>query len=381
MAPQPIPFNRPTVIGNEFAYLQDAVKRGHTSSGGHYTKQVEHLLGEWFRSEDVILTTSCTDALELAALLCELEPGDEVIVPSYTFVSTALGFARAGANLVFADIENQYLSLDPKHVESLITDRTRAIVTVHYAGVAGPVTDLQELASGSISLIEDNAHGIFGSSAEGRLGSFGRFSTLSFHETKNFNCGEGGALVVNDSADPGRARVLTDKGTNRKAFFEGEVDKYSWQDTGSSFGLSDMLAGYLLAQLEQRETIQARRKAIYETYEAALQPIADAGAATLPRIPPASESAYHMFYLLLETPQARTDTLREMREQGVNATFHYVPLHSSPGGQKFAIRSDTLPVTDDISARLMRLPFHNALTDEDVARVIEVTTSSVLGKR
>ena len=205
----------------------------------------------------IILTTSCTDALEMAALLTEVEPGDEVIVPSFTFVSTALAFARVGADLVFADIEDQFLSLDPEDAGSLITDRTRAIVTVHYAGIGGPIPRLVDLARERISLIEDNAHGLFGQTSDRKLGTFGRFSTLSFHETKNFTCGEGGALIINDEADVSRAHVLNDKGTNRKAFFEGQVDKYSWQDMGSSFGLSDLLAGYLLGQLEQQERVLA----------------------------------------------------------------------------------------------------------------------------
>lgn len=370
MTDSPIRFNQPTLEGNELSYIRQAVEQGHTSSDGGFTKQVRASLLDWFESEDVILTTSCTDALELAALLCELEPGDEVIVPSFTFVSTALAFARTGAALVFADIEDQYLSLNPYQVESLITDRTRAIVTVHYAGIGGPVSQLNDLTSERISLIEDNAHGLFGSIAEGKLGTFGRFSTLSFHETKNFSCGEGGALVINDAADKRRAQVLTDKGTNRKAFLEGEVDKYTWQDMGSSFGLSDLLAGYLLGQLEQREQLLAKRRRIFDTYMAALEPLAGDFGIGLPRMPVDSVPAYHMFYVLMPTATSRTQALQELRQRGVNATFHYVPLHSSVGGQKYAVRSTELPVTDGISQRLIRLPFHNALTDEDVDRVL-----------
>ena len=370
MTESPIRFNQPTLEGNELAYMQQAVEQGHTSSDGPFTRQVNGLLREWFESDDVILTTSCTDALELAALLLELEPGDEVIVPSFTFVSTALAFTRVGAGLVFADIEDSYLSLDPDHVESLITDRTRAIVTVHYAGIGGPVGRIQDLSNGRVSLIEDNAHGLFGTIAEGKLGAFGRFSTLSFHETKNFSCGEGGALVINDAADVARAQVLTDKGTNRKAFFEGQVDKYSWQDTGSSFGLSDLLAGYLLGQLEQREQSLAKRKRLFDAYMDGLTPLVDSAGISLPQIPPDCAPAYHMFYLLMPTPSSRTRALQELRQRGVNATFHYVPLHSSVGGQKYGVRSTELPVTDDVSQRLIRLPFHNALTDQDVERVV-----------
>ena len=372
-----IPFNKPTLEGNELSYVRQAVERGHTSSDGSFTKQVTGILQDWFESEDVILTTSCTDALELAALLCELEPGDEVIVPSFTFVSTALAFARAGADLVFADIEDRYLSIDPAHVESLITNRTRAIVTVHYAGIGGPVRRLQELTSERVSLIEDNAHGLFGSIAEGKLGTFGRFSTLSFHETKNFSCGEGGALVVHDVADKSRAQVLTDKGTNRKAFLEGEVDKYSWQDTGSSFGMSDLLAGYLLGQLEQKDKSLAKRRHIFDRYQAGLEPLASDLGIRLPQIPPDCVPGYHMFYLLMPNPTSRNQTLHELRQRGINATFHYVPLHSSTGGQKYAIRPTELPVTDSISQRLIRLPYYNSLTDEDVDRVLSEVTSIV----
>jgi dTDP-4-amino-4,6-dideoxygalactose transaminase len=374
MTDSPIRFNQPTLEGNELRYMRQAVEEGHTSSDGPFTQRVKEQLNEWFEAEDVILTTSCTDALELAALLCELQPGDEVIVPSFTFVSSALAFARTGAGLVFADIEDSYLSLDPSHVESLITDRTRAIVTVHYAGIGGPVARLQDLTSERISLVEDNAHGLFGSIAEGKLGTFGRFSTLSFHETKNFSCGEGGALVVNDAGDKGRAQVLTDKGTNRKAFFEGEVDKYTWQDTGSSFGLSDLLAGYLLGQLERKEASLAKRKRIFDAYMAGLSPVAADYGISLPKMPPNCIPAYHMFYLLMPTPASRNRVLQELRGRGVNATFHYVPLHSSIGGQKYAVRSTELPVTDDISQRLIRLPYHNALTDDDVDRVLSEVT-------
>ena len=227
-----IRFNQTTLEGKELDYIREAVSRGHTSSGGPFTERVGALLNEWFEAREIILTTSCTDALELAALLTEVGPGDEVIVPSFTFVSTALAFARVGADLVFADIEDRFLSLDPDDVRSLITDRTRAIVTVHYAGIGGPIPRLVDLSTQRISLIEDNAHGLFGQASGRKLGTFGRFSTLSFHETKNFTCGEGGALIVNDEADVARAHVLNDKGTNRKAFFDGQVDKYSWQDIG-----------------------------------------------------------------------------------------------------------------------------------------------------
>ena len=377
MNDNPIRFNQTTIEGNELVYMREAVAEGHTSSGGPFTERVATLLNEWFEARGVILTTSCTDALEMAALLTEVEPGDEVIVPSFTFVSSALAFARVGADLVFADIEDQFLSLDPDDVSSLITDRTRAIVTVHYAGIGGPVPRLLDLSTERTSLIEDNAHGLFGQTADKKLGTFGRFSTLSFHETKNFTCGEGGALIINDEADVSRAHVLSDKGTNRKAFFEGKVDKYSWQDMGSSFGLSDLLAGYLLGQLEQRETVLERRRHVFDTYMNAFAPLQDELGIRVPAVPDGSVPGYHMFFLLLPTTNSRPKILNGLRERGISATFHYVPLHSSVGGQKYAPRWRDLPVTDSVSQRLIRLPFHNELTDQDLDRVVTVTTEVI----
>ena len=375
----PIRFSMPSLVGNELDYVREAVEQGHISSGGPFTDGVQKLLVDWFDAEDVILTTSCTDALELASLLLDFEPGDEVIVPSFTFVSTALAFARAGASLVFGEIEERYLSLDPAHVAEQITDRTRAIVTVHYAGIGGPVNRLTEMISDRVSLIEDNAHGLFGTLDGQKLGTFGRFSALSFHETKNFSCGEGGALIVNQAGDVDRARVLTDKGTNRKAFFAGEVDKYSWQDIGSSFGLSDLLAGYLLGQLEQRSQILTRRKHIFDSYISGLDHLVLERGIRLPEVPEGAVPAYHLFYILMPDPESRSRALKELKSRGVNATFHYVPLHTSAGAARFSARPPIeLPVTDSVSQRLIRLPFHNALTDEDVETVVKATSDVVI---
>lgn len=380
MTASTIRFNQPTLEGNELDYIRQAIEGGHTSSGGPFSEQVADLLRDWFEAEDVILTTSCTDALEMTALLAGLGPGDEVIVPSFTFVSTALAFARVGAELVFADIEDSYLSLDPDDAQSLVTERTRAVITVHYAGIGGPVAELRALAADGISLIEDNAHGLYGEVGGEKLGTFGRFSTLSFHETKNFICGEGGALVLNDAGDVDRAHVLTDKGTNRKAFFEGQVDKYSWQDIGSSFGLSDLLAGYLLGQLEERDRILQRRRHVFDTYMAAFTPEQERLGIRVPQVPEDAVPAYHMFYLLAPDGPGRTHVLGGLKERGVNATFHFVPLHSSRGGQRFALSQRDLPVTVDVAQRLFRLPFHNALTDSDLDRVIS-STIAVLEER
>jgi dTDP-4-amino-4,6-dideoxygalactose transaminase len=375
-----IPFNRPGLGGNEFRFMRDAVDGGHTSLGGPYTARVVGLLAEWHGASDVLLTTSCTDALEMAALLLDIEPGDTVIVPSFTFVSTALAFVRAGARLVFADIERNTLGIDPDDVARLMDDSVRAVVAVHYAGIGCDVDGLRSVLEAwpNVALVEDNAQGLYGEYRGAPLGSFGRFSTLSFHETKNFTCGEGGALVVNHSDDIDRAHVLLDKGTDRRAFMLGQVDKYSWRDTGSSFGLSDMLAAYLLAQLDERDRILAQRRAVFERYRRLLAPIADEGVLSLPVVPPDRVPAYHLFYVLLEGQRARDRALAALAGQGIGATFHYVPLHSSEGGMRFSARPNACPVTDDVSSRLLRLPFYNDLSARDVDRVVEALTG-VLG--
>ncbi|MGI8711392.1 MAG: DegT/DnrJ/EryC1/StrS family aminotransferase, partial [Acidimicrobiales bacterium] len=264
-------------------------------------------------------------------MLLNLEPDDTVIVPSYTVTTTALAFVRQGARLVFCDIEPHTLGLDPEHLESLLDDHVRAVVPVHYAGVGCDVAGIRRVLSGrpDVAVIEDNAHGLFGRWHGEPLGSLGRFATQSFHDTKNIVCGEGGALVLNDAADVDRARVLYDKGTNRQAFFLGQVDKYSWKDVGSSFGLSDLLAAYLCAQLERREVIQAKRRSVFESYERLLAPHAEELGFRLPVLPAGVESAYHMFYVLLADNTIRDSVLHRMRDQGVQSTFHYVPLHSS----------------------------------------------------
>ena len=372
MSAEAITFNRPTLEGSELDYMQRAVNQGHTSSSGPFSKQVSELLSSELGVADVLLTTSCTAALEMSGLLLDLQPGDVVIVPSFTFVTTALAFARAGARLRFADIEDETLGIDPKSVAALIDERVRAVVAVHYAGIGCDVDGLREAIADypAVSLIEDNAHGLFGRYDGRPLGTFGRFATLSFHETKNFVCGEGGALLVNAPADIDRAHVMYDKGTNRRAFFKGQVDKYSWMDSGSSFGLSDILAAYLLAQLEHRERILATRRAVFERYEALLRPIATRFGIRTPLVPPDRDCAWHMYYVLLPDVRTRDRVLQALVAENIHATFHYVPLHSSEGGRRFAAEETECPVTDDISGRLLRLPFHNALRPADQERVV-----------
>ena len=375
-----IPFNKPSLEGRELLYMYRAVEGGHSASSGPFSKQVAEFLRAEIGAKAAFMTTSCTGALEMTALLMNLGPEDTVIVPSFTFVSTALAFARQGVKLAFADIEPETLGIDPDSVAELLDDSVRAVVPVHYAGVACDVDGLQRVLDGTgreITVVEDNAHGLFARHKDRPLGSFGRFSCLSFHETKNFVCGEGGALLVNDERDVARAHVLYEKGTNRQAFQMGLVDKYSWVDVGSSFGMSDILAAYLAAQLEARTQVLAKRRRVFDRYEQLLAPHAAEHGYTTPRIPADRDQSYHMFYVLLPDRETRDRVLKSMNEQDVQATFHYVPLHSAAGAKRFRVSKNECPVTDDISDRLLRLPFYNSLTDEQLVRVAETVLTTV----
>ncbi len=374
-----IPFNRPEVTGRELEYMGEAMARGHTSSGGPFSRRAGEILQQATGAEEVLLTTSCTDALELSCLLLDIGPGDTVVVPSFTFTSSALAYARQGARILFCDIEPETLGLDPRHLAELMDDSVRAVVAVHYAGIGCDVAGIRKVLADrpDVALVEDAAHGLFGSWRGEPLGGIGRMSTLSFHETKNFICGEGGAILLNDRADVDRARVLYDKGTDRQAFFLGQVDKYSWRDTGSSFGLSDVLAAYLLAQLEQAESIQARRRKVFEDYMEALAGPADELGLRLPVLPEDREPAWHLFHVLVPEAGMRSPVMATMREEGVGTTFHYVPLHSSEGGRRFAARPTECPVSTDVSSRLIRLPFFNTLTEADVTRVVDSLVGAV----
>jgi dTDP-4-amino-4,6-dideoxygalactose transaminase len=368
-----VPFNVPALEGRELELVAEAMRSGHTSSSGRFSQQAREILLAQSGSCEVLLTTSCTAALELSAMLLNLRPGDTVVVPSFTFVTTALAFVRQGAKVLFCDVEPETLALDPVHLAELMDDSVRAVVLVHYAGVAGDVPGVLEIMAGypRATLVEDAAHGLFGT-WEGRpLGTLGRFATYSFHETKNIVCGEGGALVLNDPDDVARARVLFDKGTNRRAFMEGQVDKYSWVDTGSSFGLADTLAAHLLGQLEQREVIQAKRRTVHERYVELLAGRVEQLGVRLPVVPAASGPAHHLFPLPLSDHATRNRVMQEMRERGVHATFHYVPLHDSPGGRRFAARATDCPVSANVAGRLLRLPFFNGLTDAQAEQVVQ----------
>lgn len=367
-----ISFNRPSTVGNELEYVRDAIGRNHISGDGYYTGRCESLLSELHSGARVLLTTSCTDALEMAALLLDVQPGDEFIVPSFTFVSTANAFVLRGARPRFADIRPDTLNIDEQQLASLITPRTRCILVVHYGGIACAMDPIMELAGAhGIPVIEDNAHGLFAHYRGRALGTIGAMSTLSFHETKNVFCGEGGALVLNAPELIERAEILRDKGTNRKKFLRGEVDKYTWQDVGSSFVPSDILAAFLFAQLEQRDAIQSSRRRVWEGYRDGLsQWAADRGVA-VPFVPEECEPAYHLFHLLLPSEQERNAFIDHMRARRVQAIFHYLPLNVSPLGQQLGGRPGECPVAESASVRLVRLPFYASMTGDEQAQVIE----------
>jgi dTDP-4-amino-4,6-dideoxygalactose transaminase len=373
-----IPFNRPPGGPEELAALTDALRHGHQSGDGPFTRQCRELLEGIFSVKRVLLTTSCTHALEMAALLLNLTEGDEVIVPSFTFVSTVNAFALRGVTPRFADIDRRTLNLDVSSVERLLSPATKAVVPVHYAGVGCDMAELLALTSPrSIAIVEDNAHGLFGKYRGQWLGTFGALATQSFHETKNFSCGEGGALLVNDSAMVERAEFIREKGTNRSRFFRGQVDKYTWVDLGSSYVLSDLLAAMLLSQLRRWEVIQLTRRRLWERYYHGLQRWADQHAVSLPYIPSDREQAFHMFYLLLPDLESRQRFIAHLKAQNISSVFHYLPLHLSPMGQRLGGVPGQCPVTENISDRLVRLPFFNDLSPEEHDRVLKAVLGFV----
>jgi len=370
-----IPFNRPGFEGREREYMADALDAGHISGNGTFTKRAEADLERILGVPRVLLTTSCTDALEMSALLLEVGPGDEVVMPSFTFVSTANAFVLRGAKPVFIDVREDTLNMDESLLAELVNERTKAVVPVHYGGVGCEMDAILEAAEGTgAAVVEDNAHGLFGRYRGRLLGTFGRLATQSFHETKNITCGEGGALVINDQSLVERAEVLREKGTNRARFLRGQVDKYTWTDLGSSFLPSDLLAAVLCAQLEKRESIQERRKAVWNRYREALSGWAGEHDVRLPVVPDHDEQPYHLFYLLLPTDEARDRLIAHLKQRRILAVFHYVPLHLSPMGIRFGGRAGDCPVTESVSSRLVRLPFYNQLTRPDQNRVIEAVT-------
>lgn len=367
-----IPFNRPAIVGKELYYISQAIHHGYSAGDAGFTKKCHAFLEQVLGVPRVLLTTSCTHALEMAALLLDIQPGDEVIIPSFTFVSTANAFMMRGANPIFVDIRPDTLNMDEEQLKGLITPRTKAIVPVHYAGVGCEMAAICEIAAKyQLAIVEDNAHGLFGKYQGRYLGTFGTFATQSFHETKNFICGEGGALLINDPCYIERAEIIREKGTNRSRFFRGEVDKYTWVDLGSSYLPADLLAAFLYAQLEAKEQVLARRKQVWDTYAAGLKGWAIMNEVQLPTIPAHCTQAYHMFYLVLPCLEARTRLIDHLKSKGILSVFHYLPLHLSPMGQKYGYKSGDCPVTEAVSDRLVRLPLYNELTSTDQAQVIE----------
>jgi dTDP-4-amino-4,6-dideoxygalactose transaminase len=374
-----IPFNRPCLSGGELENLAGALERMHISGDGDFTERCHRFLEREVGTQKALLTTSCTHALELAALLLHLEPDDEVVMPSFTFVSTANAFVLRGARPVFADIRSDTLNLDETALEAAITPRTKAIVVVHYAGVACEMEAILALAGKyNLRVIEDNAHGLFAKYRGRQLGTFGAMATQSFHETKNFTCGEGGALLLNDARYIEEAEIVREKGTNRKQYFRGAVDKYSWVSAGSSYLPSDLLAGFLLAQLENRDRIQAQRRRVWERYDAGLRAWADSRGVKRPFIPAHCEQPYHMYYLVMPSAEARNELIESLRIKDINAVFHYVPLHNSKMGREFGGADGDCPVTERVSERLVRLPFFNDLSETDQTRVIDAVQAAPL---
>jgi len=372
-----IPFNRPFVAGKEMYYVAQAVTLGNLAGDGHFTKKCERLLEERFATPRALLTPSCTASLEMCAMLLDLKPGDEVIMPSYTFVSTASAFARVGAIPVFVDIRPDTMNIDETLIENAITPKTKAICVVHYAGVACEMDQIMQIANSyAIPVVEDAAQAVNSFYKDRPLGSIGSLGCYSFHETKNFICGEGGALCVNDPALISRAEIIRDKGTNRQQFFRGEVDKYTWVELGSSYVPSEICAAFLYAQLEEMERISIHRKMIHGRYFAKLDPIAKQGLITLPIIPPDCTTNYHLFYTLLPSTAIRDQILEALRRDGIRAVFHYVPLHSSPMGKRLC-RPAHLPVTDDISGRLLRLPFFHDISTTEQIHVVDCLTEAI----
>ena len=367
-----IPFNRPSFEGREHEYLEAAIASGQISGDGSFTKRCHEYLETQLGVVKALLTTSCTHALEMTALLLDIKAGDEVIVPAFTFVSTVNAFVLRGAKPVFIDIRPDTLNFDERQLEDLITERTRAAVPVHYAGVGCEMDVILPTAeSRGAAVVEDNAHGLFGKYRGQQLGTFGCMAAQSFHETKNFSCGEGGALLINDKSFVERAEVIREKGTNRSRFFRGLVDKYTWTDVGSSYLPSDLLAAVLLGQFEARSSIQERRQRIWERYRAGLADWAEQIGAGLPFVPADREQPYHMFYLLMPSLEARQDLIARLKSKGILSVFHYLPLHLSEMGRRFGGREGQCPVTEDVSDRLLRLPFYTRLSESDQNLVLD----------
>jgi dTDP-4-amino-4,6-dideoxygalactose transaminase len=371
-----IPFNHASPVGSEIDYVRAAIESGRLSGDGAFTDRCHTLLQRITDAKGVLLTTSCTHALEMAAMLLDVEPGDEVICPPFTFVSAVNAFVLRGAKPVFVDIRPDTLNIDERLLEAAITSRTRAIVLVHYAGVACEMDAVMAIAARhGVAVVEDNAHGLFGLYRGRPLGSIGPLATLSFHETKNVTCGEGGALLMNDERFVDRAEIIREKGTDRSRFFRGQVDKYSWVSIGSSYLPSEVLAAYLLGQLEAHAAIQSRRQTLWARYAAELSDWAASIGARLPSVPSHVAHPAHLFYVIMPSLQARTALIQHMADMHVLLVFHYLPLHLSIMGQRFGGVRGQAPVAEEISDCLVRLPLFFGLTPTQQTRVIRGITA------
>jgi dTDP-4-amino-4,6-dideoxygalactose transaminase len=371
---RPIPFNRPSISDYDRSLVVEAINAGHSAGNGPFTKKAEMILGQRLDVNQALLTTSCTHALEISALLCSLKPGDEVIVPSFTFVSTASAFALYGAKPVFVDSCKDTLNIDPALIEEAITPRTRAVCVVHYGGVACDMDQIVQIVDKhGLILIEDNAHGLLSKYRGIYTGSFGSLATQSFHETKNIACGEGGALIVNDGSLIERAEILREKGTNRSQFLKGQVDKYTWVDIGSSWVISDLLAAILFGQLERADEINSRRLQIWDRYHAELMQWSNENKVIQPHVPEECEHVGHVYFLRFQHGEQRTRFINHMKEFEISCVFHYQPLNTSPVGKKFGGFEGQCLVAEQAGECLVRLPLFNSMSDDDQTRVIEAT--------
>lgn len=378
-----IPFNKAYITGNEYRYMRNAVKKNQLSGDGCYTKKVSAFMEQRFKTPKALLATSCSAALDMAALLLDLKPGDEVILPSYTFVSTANAVLQRGAKPVFADIVESTLNIDPEDIARKVTKKTRAIFPVHYAGVSCDMDAVMKIAAASgLKVVEDAAQGVNARYRGRYLGTIGDIGCYSFHATKNYTCGEGGAILINhDPRLMARAEIIREKGTNRSRFLRGEVDKYTWVDVGSSFLPADILAAFLLAQFEKLDQITAKRKKIHELYYNGLQDLERQGILRLPVIPGECQSNYHMFYILLNSEKERNYLLHRLKAKGIQALFHYVPLHTSAMGSQLGYKAGALPKTEDLSGRLLRLPMYVGLSANKINYILSVLRDQLLDKK
>ena len=371
-----IPFTRTAIVGRELEYVSEAMNSRHLAGDGPFTKRCRDFLERRFNVPTALLTSSCTHALEMAAILLDIQPGDEVIIPSFTFVSTVNAFVLRGARPVFIDSREDTLNMDERQLERLVTPRTRVIVPVHYAGIGCDMRTIMAIADArGIAVVEDNAHGLCGKYQGQPLGSFGALSTASFHDTKNFSCGEGGALLINDAAYSDRAEIIREKGTDRSRFFRGQVDKYTWVDVGSSYLPSDLQAAFLLGQLESETKIQSRRRRIWETYHRELAHWAEQRGVGQPTIPKDCEPSWHLYYLMMPSLDRRQQLIAHLRQRDISAVFHYLPLHRSAMGMRFNPQPPSLPVAESAADRLLRLPMYNDMAQSEVNEVIEALHS------